>query len=237
MAGTRTGMGAWQRRVPRLGRTCWPHFTLPRLSSSLYGTEGLGREYEADGRPHCALQVSRYDPGMVTNWRPEDRQEGRQTLPVPSWSSGLSPAGPVWVRGPRVLPSKPGVPWEQHGARRRPESGLVWLLTDVFVHPHGSATRGANPRPWAHGPGAGAGPQVSKCRWRLFFLTSDSVQPNNPRWTVRKTSILASNRLLMTNNTGAGNYLPLSNTGCWVRCDKVRDWHGHIYTTKRKTDS
>ena len=22
-----------------------------------------------------------------------------------------------------------------------------------------------------------------------------------------------------------------------VRCDKVREWHGHIYTTKRKTDS
>ena len=22
-----------------------------------------------------------------------------------------------------------------------------------------------------------------------------------------------------------------------VRCDKVREWHGHIYTTKRKIDS
>lgn len=216
MAGTRTGTGARRRRVPRLGRTCWPHLTLPRLSSSLYGTEGLDGEKEADGRPHWGLQVSRYDPGMVINWGPEVSQEGRQTLPVSSWSSGLSPAGPVWVRGPRVLPSKPKVPWEQHWARRRPEAGLVWLLTNVFVHQHGSGTRRANPRPWAHEPGAGAGLQVSKCRWQLFFLTLDSVQPSNPRWTVRWSSILASKRLLITTNTGVGSYLRLCNTGCCI---------------------
>ena len=22
-----------------------------------------------------------------------------------------------------------------------------------------------------------------------------------------------------------------------VRCDRVREWHGHVYTTKRKIDS
>lgn len=159
------------------GRIYWRCLILPHSSSSLHGTEGLGREQEGEGQPCHGL--SRCRPDMVTRCRQEGYQEGGRHYTCPRGHQAC-PGGAVWARGPGALPSKPRVHWDRHWTQRRPESELVWLQTDVLIRLHWSATRGSEPCPWAHEPGIGASPLVRKCRRQAMPLYSGLSTASQP---------------------------------------------------------
>ena len=65
--------------------------------------------------------------------------------------------------------------------------------------------------------------------------------PGNPKAAVDIDQQTLSGKGPIINNLGfAGHTVSVTTNHlcfCNASCDKVKEWHGHIYTTKRKIDS